>query len=117
MKRVAALALGIAIALPAAAQTKWDLPTAYPASNYHTENIAQFANDVEKASGGKLKIQVHPNASLFKAPEIKRAVQGAQAQIGEILLVNFENEDPICPGKAGVLWAADFLRAQLLPEV
>jgi TRAP-type C4-dicarboxylate transport system substrate-binding protein len=77
------------------AQTKWDLPAAYPASNFHTENITQFAKDVETATGGKLKITVHANASLFKAPEIKRAVQGGQAQIGEILLVNFENENPI----------------------
>jgi TRAP-type C4-dicarboxylate transport system substrate-binding protein len=79
----------------ASAQTKWDLPTAYPASNFHTENIAQFAADVDKATGGKLKIQVHANASLFKAPEIKRAVQGGQAQIGEILWVNYENEDAL----------------------
>jgi TRAP-type C4-dicarboxylate transport system substrate-binding protein len=90
-----AAAMGVALALPVAAQTKWDLPTAYPPTNFHTENLQQFANDVEKASGGKLKIQLHPNASLFKAPEIKRAVQGGQAQAGEILLVNFENEDPI----------------------
>ena len=89
------LSLSLGVAAPAAAQTKWDLPTAYPATNFHTENITQFANEVDKASGGKLKIQVHPNASLFKAPEIKRAVQGGQAQIGEILLVNFENEDPL----------------------
>ena len=97
MKRsfAVAAALGLAVALPVAAQTKWDLPTAYPASNFHTENIAQFAADVDKATSGKLKIQVHPNASLFKAPEIKRAVQGGQAQAGEILLVNFENEDPL----------------------
>ena len=83
------LALGLtalSLSLSSAyAQTKWDLPTAYPASNFHTENIQQFANDVDKSSGGKLKITVHPNASLFKAPEIKRAVQGGQAQIGEIL--------------------------------
>ena len=84
-----------ALALPALAQTKWDLPTAYPASNFHTENIQQFATDVDKATAGKLKITVHSNASLFKAPEIKRAVQGGQAQAGEILLVNFENEDPL----------------------
>ncbi len=84
-----------ALAATAAAQTKWDLPAAYPAQNFHTENITQFAKDVDAASGGKLKITVHPGASLFKAPEIKRAVQGAQAQIGEILLVNFSNEDPI----------------------
>jgi len=69
-----AAAFAVALALPAAAQTKWDLPTAYPANNFHTENLQQFANDVEKGSAGKLKIQLHPNASLFKAPEIKRAV-------------------------------------------
>ena len=77
------------------AQTKWDLPAAYPASNFHTENLTQFAKDVDTASGGKLKITVHANASLFKAPEIKRAVQGGQAQIGEVLLANFANENPI----------------------
>ena len=85
---VAALALAAGVALPVAAQTKWDLPSAYPASNFHTENLQQFANDVDKATGGKLKITVHANASLFKANEIKRAVQGGQAQIGEVLLVN-----------------------------
>ncbi len=96
MKRIAyAAALALVFALPVTAQTKWDMPTAYPANNFHTENIQQFANDVDKATGGKLKITVHPNASLFKAPEIKRAVQGGQAQAGEILLVNFENEDPV----------------------
>jgi TRAP-type C4-dicarboxylate transport system substrate-binding protein len=92
---LALAAVAFALALPAAAQTKWDLPSAYPANNFHTENLQQFADDVDKATGGKLKIQLHPNASLFKAPEIKRAVQGGQAQIGEILLVNYENEDPL----------------------
>ena len=77
------------------AQTKWDPPAAYAASNFHTENLVQFAADVDKATAGKLKITVHANASLFKANEIKRAVQGGQAQIGEILLANFENENPI----------------------
>lgn len=94
LKFLSALA-ACAFAAAAPAQTKWDLPAAYPATNYHTENLVQFAGDVEKATGGKLKIQVHPNASLFKAPEIKRAVQSGQAQIGEILLANFDNENAI----------------------
>jgi len=89
------LATSLVFATAASAQTKWDLPAAYPASNFHTENLVQFAKDVEAATGGKLKITVHANASLFKANEIKRAVQGGQAQIGEVLLVNFENENPI----------------------
>ena len=82
----------LSIGGPAVAQTKWDLPAAYPANNFHTENLQQFADEVDKATGGKLKITVHANASLFKANEIKRAVQGGQAQIGEVLLVNYQNE-------------------------
>ena len=91
-RRLVCLASLLALAGTAAAQTKWDLPAAYPATNFHTENLMQFAADVDKATGGKLKITVHANASLFKAPEIKRAVQGGQAQMGEILMANFQNE-------------------------
>jgi TRAP-type C4-dicarboxylate transport system substrate-binding protein len=95
MKRLIAAALGLALAAAASAQTKWDMPTPYPPTNLHTVNINQFAADIEKATGGKLKIQVHAGASLFKAPEIKRAVQSGQAQIGEILISGYSNEDPI----------------------
>jgi TRAP-type C4-dicarboxylate transport system substrate-binding protein len=100
---LAAASLATAGAL---AQTKWDLPAAYPATNFHTVNLQAFADDVDKATGGKLKITVHANASLFKAPEIKRAVQGGQAQIGEILLVNFQNEWQIF-GADGLPFLAD----------
>lgn len=77
------------------AQTAWVLPSAYPPANYHVENLMQFSKDVETASGGKLKITVHPNASLFKAPDIKRAVQTGQAQAGEVLISLHENENPV----------------------
>jgi len=90
-----AASLAAAFATTVAAQTKWDMPTPYAATNFHTENVTQFAADVDKATGGKVKIQVHANASLFKANEIKRAVQGNQAQIGEILISGYSNEDPV----------------------
>ena len=92
------LAAGLAAALaagPAMAQTKWDLPAAYPADNPHSQNLDLFAKDVAAATGGKLQITVHPGASLFKAPDIKRAVQTGLAQIGEVLISLHENEDPI----------------------
>jgi TRAP-type transport system periplasmic protein len=100
------LAAAAAATTAAHAQTKWDLASAYPATNFHTENLNAFAADVDKASGGKLKITVHPGASLFKAPEIKRAVQGGQAQAGEILLVNFQNEWQVY-GADGLPFLAD----------
>ncbi len=90
-----AAACAATFTLNAQAATKWDLPSAYPASNLHTQNLEQFIKDVKELSGGELDITLHNNASLYKAPEIKRAVQGNQAQIGEILLTNFANEDPI----------------------
>ena len=97
MKLLPSLLSAAALLLATAthAQTKWDLPAAYPASNFHSVNLAEFAADVDKTTAGKLKITVHPGASLFKAPEIKRAVQGGQAQIGEVLLANLANEWPI----------------------
>ena len=82
-------------AAPALAQTKWNLPAAYPADNPHTENLMAFAKDVDAATSGKLQINVHAGASLFKAPDIKRAVATGQAQMGEVLLSIHENEDPI----------------------
>jgi TRAP-type C4-dicarboxylate transport system substrate-binding protein len=104
--KLALVAAVLSVGTAAFAQTKWDLPAAYPATNFHSENLVQFANDVDKASGGKLKITVHANASLFKAPEIKRAVQGGQAQAGEILLANFQNEWQIF-GTDGLPFLAD----------
>jgi TRAP-type C4-dicarboxylate transport system substrate-binding protein len=95
---IAAFALGcsaFALAAPAAAQTKWNLPAAYPADNPHSENLVLFAKDVEAATSGKLSITVHPGAALFKAPEIKRAVASGQAQMGEVLMSLHENEDPV----------------------
>ena len=103
-------ALGLAVvslsASLAQAQTKWDLASAYPANNFHSENLMQFASDVEKATGGKLKITVHANASLFKATEIKRAVQGGQAQAGEVIQANLQNEWAIY-GADGLPFLAD----------
>ena len=102
MKRRSNVLLSVTVALscalasvPASAQTKWDLPAGYPAGNPHTQNLTQFAADIAKASGNKLMITVHPNGALFKAPEIKRAVQTGQAQIGEVLMSLLENENPV----------------------
>jgi TRAP-type C4-dicarboxylate transport system substrate-binding protein len=98
MLRSSVFAAAAAMALvtaPAYAQVKWDLPSAYPADNFHSENLAAFARDVADVTGGKLAIKVYPNASLFPATAIKSAVRIGQAQVGEILLSVHEDEDPM----------------------
>ncbi|MFT4243244.1 MAG: TRAP transporter substrate-binding protein [Acidovorax sp.] len=116
---VTALALALVCGFSATsslAQARWDLATAYPAGNFHTENLAQFAKDVDAATGGKLKITVHANASLFKANEIKRAVQGGQAPAGEVLLGNFENENPLYGVDGIPFLAASYAESRRLYE-
>lgn len=90
-----AVAALLAASASALAQTQWILPSAYPPANLHTENLIQFAADVDTATKGGLKITLHPGASLFKAPDIKRAVQTGQAQAGEVLMSLHENENPV----------------------
>jgi TRAP-type transport system periplasmic protein len=77
------------------AQTKWDLPSGYGANTFQVQNLVQFAEGVDKSTAGKLKITVHPGASLFKANEIKRAVQSGQTPAGEFILSGASNEAPI----------------------
>jgi TRAP-type C4-dicarboxylate transport system substrate-binding protein len=91
----AASALSLCLAGPALAQTKWDMPTGYPIGNPHTVTLNQLAKDIEVETKGKLKIVVHPNGSLFKAPEIMRAVESGQAQMGEVLMSLLVNQHPV----------------------
>jgi TRAP-type C4-dicarboxylate transport system substrate-binding protein len=86
--------LALATGGTAAAET-WDMPMAYPDSNFHTENGKEFAACVGEASGGALEIVVHGGGSLFGGADIKRAVQTGQALIGERLLSAHANEEPL----------------------
>jgi TRAP-type C4-dicarboxylate transport system substrate-binding protein len=108
---VGALAL---TATAASAQTKWNLPSAYPNDNPHVENLNAFAKDVADATGGKLTIAVHGGASLFKGPEIKRAVATGQAQAGEVLISILENENAIYGIDVVPFLAASFPQAKKL---
>jgi TRAP-type C4-dicarboxylate transport system substrate-binding protein len=74
---------------------KWDMPLAYPATNFHSVNAQEFAQCVGKGTGGDIEIVTHPGGSLFKGNDIKRAVQTGQTPIGERLLSAHENENPI----------------------
>ena len=83
-----------AVSASAALADKWDMPMAYAATNYHSENGAEFAKCVTEKSGG-LEIVTHPGGSLFGGADIKRAVQTGQANIGERLISAHANENPL----------------------
>lgn len=89
---------GVALALaasPALAQTAWDMPTPYGDAVFHTQNIMAFADDVRDATGGSLDITVHSAGSLFAHGQIKDSVRRGLAPIGEILMSQLVNENPV----------------------
>ena len=88
----AALAL---MATAASAAETWNMPLAYPATNFQSVNAREFGECVTAGTAGEITILTHPGGSLFKGGDIKRAVQTGQTQIGERLLSAHENENPI----------------------
>jgi TRAP-type C4-dicarboxylate transport system substrate-binding protein len=96
---IAAAGGGVAaplVARGAAAQgtpVRWQMATPYPDGNFHTRNIRTFIEEAQTATGGRLQVQLHSNASLLPMPQIKRGVQTGQVQLGEILLAAYSNED------------------------
>jgi TRAP-type C4-dicarboxylate transport system substrate-binding protein len=77
----------------AAAAESWDMPTPYGDSTFHTQNIRQFAEEVQAATNGAISITVHSAGALLPHGEIKNAVRSRQVPIGEFFLSNISNED------------------------
>lgn len=92
----------------------WDMPTPYPDKTFHTQNILQFAADVDQATHGKLQIKVHSAGSLFKHPEIKNAIRGGQVPIGEFFLSLLSNENAVFGADSQPFLATNYAEAKKL---
>ena len=95
----------------------WDMPTPYAESVFHTQNIKQFAADVERLTEGDLIIRIHPDASLYKHPEIKYAVRNGQVPLGEILMSLLGNDHAIYQIDSLPLLATNYEQARKLWQV
>ncbi len=95
MTRFATFGAVLALGATSAAAESWDMPMAYPATNFHSENGAEFAACVGQGTGGELEIVTHPGGSLFGGDDIKRAVQTGQVPVGERLISAHANENPL----------------------
>ena len=104
-------------AVPVLAEESWDMPLAYSASNYHSENAAAFAACVTETTGGEISITTHPSGSLFGGADIKRAIQTGQVPIGERLLSAHANEDAVFAYDNVPFLATSFEDAEKLAEI
>ncbi|SDZ50111.1 TRAP-type C4-dicarboxylate transport system, substrate-binding protein [Jannaschia faecimaris] len=88
-------ALSATTALADGHAQSWDMPMAYAASNFHSEQGVIFADKVREYTDGAVDITVHPGGSLFGGGDIKRAIQTGQVPIGERLMSSHANETPL----------------------
>ena len=119
--RMSVAAAGLAGLLAAngalGAPQQWNMATAYPDPFFHTRNIQQFVNEIAENSGGDLKITVHSAQSLYKLPEIHRAVQSGQIQMGETIVSLLANEDRVYEVDSLLFFAESYDQARRLWEV
>lgn len=101
-------------ASPTLAQTAWDMPTPYGDAVFHTQNIMTFADEVRAATDGALDITVHSAGSLFAHGQIKDSVRRGLAPIGEILMSQLVNENPVFGVDSIPFLAASYDEAEAL---
>ena len=108
------IATSILLSLSANAGTKWNMATPYSESIFHTKNVHEFAQDVAKITEGKIDITVHSGASLYKAPEIFKAVRSGQVELGEVLIASLGNDNPLFKIDTLPFVATDYTSAKKL---
>ncbi len=95
VRDVVAGAIMLGLAHGAIATETWDMATPYGDRDFHTTNIRAFAEDVEKATSGALKITVHSAGSLVKPSEIRDAVRRGLVPVGEVLMSQNDDENSV----------------------
>lgn len=81
------LALAALIAPASAQTTEWKFYTYFANNDKPTQLHRAFAEDVTKATGGKLKITVFSSGELpYKATDVLRTVASNQVEIGDVAL-------------------------------
>lgn len=95
----------------------WNMASGYSDAFFLTKVIKSFIKDVEDTTSGNLKITLHDNQSLVRLGDMKQAVQTGQVQIGEILLSQLGNENPLYELDNIPFLAANFDEAEKLWSV
>ncbi len=90
----ATLAMGLT-AQGAAAETKWDLSTAWGDKNFHAQSAIKFADAVRAATDGSVDITVHLSGEIgVKITEKLAAVETGIVQMADMLLFLQAGEAP-----------------------
>ncbi len=93
--RVALIAGCIAASMPdpvLSQEVKMNLADAYAPTEFMNVNMLKWADEIRAATNGSVQITMHFSGSLYKNPDIKRAVQTGQVELGTQLMQNLGPE-------------------------
>ena len=87
--------IGAPSIVQAQAAMKLPLATVWPDANFHVVNCRRFADEVKKATGGAIEIDVKSGGQLgFKGPECLRAVRDGLVPIADYLNTQQVGDEP-----------------------
>jgi C4-dicarboxylate-binding protein DctP len=89
---VAALVLSMGTA--AAAETTLRITLQLPMKSHLGQNLLLFKEEVEKASGGDIEVEIYHSAQLYKDNEVPEAVGSGQIEMGVASLTRYVGEIP-----------------------
>ncbi|MGB6102475.1 MAG: TRAP transporter substrate-binding protein [Pusillimonas sp.] len=73
-----------------------DLSTVLPDGNFHTQNAKMYSEEVAKATGGEVQIQVHSGGALgFKGPDHLEAVGDGLVGMADIHISQQAGNEPV----------------------
>lgn len=98
-KNISSLFIATTVAFTAQysiAASQWDLPLAWPADNFISKAVTEFADEVKTVTNNDVSIITHPGGSLgFKGPDMFSAVRDGLVPIGDMLLNQQTGENPL----------------------
>jgi len=90
----AALVAGLVLGGAAQAQTTLRITLQLPIKSHLGQNLLQFEEEVEKASGGDIQVEIYPSAQLYKDKEVPQAVASGAIEMGVASLTRFAGTIP-----------------------
>ena len=100
-----------------AQQYKLNLADPYAPTEFINQSMAKWGDELRAATGGAVQITMHFTGSLFKNPEIKRAVQTGQVDLGTQLMQNLGPEKRLFEVDGLPFLVRDYDEAQKLWEI
>ncbi|HEB94828.1 MAG TPA: C4-dicarboxylate ABC transporter substrate-binding protein [Sedimenticola thiotaurini] len=99
MKRLSVAALMLAaatlVAAPSAfAEKTLRITLQLPIKHHLGQNLLEFKKEVEKETGGSLKIEIYPSAQLYKDKEVPQAVSSGAIEMGVASITRFAGTIP-----------------------